>query len=134
VRPDGKISLPLLRDVQAAGLTPSQLEVRLTEGLTGFITAPDVTVIVAAINSRRVFMVGEMNRPGAYPLLAGMTVLQALSNAGGFTQFANLKNIYVLREENGKQMKYAFNFKDVVKGKKPEQNITLKTGDTIVIP
>ena len=134
VRPDGKISLPLLRDVQAAGLTPSQLEVRLTEGLTGFITAPDVIVIVAAINSRRVFMVGEMNRPGAYPLLAGMTVLQALSNAGGFTQFANLKNIYVLREENGKQMKYAFNFKDVVKGKKPEQNITLKTGDTIVIP
>jgi len=134
VRPDGKISLPLLRDVQAAGLTPSQLEARITEGLTGFITAPDVTVIVTAINSRRIYIVGEMTRPGAYPLLPGMTVLQALSNAGGFTQFANTKNIYVLREENGKQMKYPFNFKDVVKGKKSEQNINLKSGDTIVIP
>lgn len=134
VRPDGKISLPLLRDVQAAGLTPTQLEARLTEGLTGFITAPDVTVIVTAINSRRIFIVGEMTHPGAYPLLPGMTVLQALSNAGGFTQFASTKNIYVLREENGKQMKYPFNFKDVIKSKKPEQNITLKTGDTIIIP
>ena len=134
VRPDGKISLPLLRDVQAAGLTPSQLEARITEGLTGFITAPDVTVIVTAINSRRIYIVGEMTRPGAYPLLPGMTVLQALSNAGGFTQFANTKNIYVLREENGKQMKYPFNFKEVVKGKKSEQNINLKSGDTIVIP
>jgi len=134
VRPDGKISLPLLRDVQAAGLTPSQLEARITEGLTGFISAPDVTVIVTAINSRRIYIVGEMSRPGAFPLLPGMTVLQALSNAGGFTQFANTKNIYVLREENGKQMKLPFNFKDVIKGRKPEENVTLKAGDTIIIP
>jgi len=134
VRPDGRISLPLLRDVQAAGLTPSQLAAHITQGLTQFIAGPDVTVIVTTTNSQRIYIVGEMMRPGTYPLLPGMTVLQALSNAGGFTQFASTKNIYVLRQENEKHVKFPFNFKEVIKGKRTEQNISLKTGDTIIVP
>jgi polysaccharide export outer membrane protein len=134
VRPDGKISLPLLNDVQAAGLTPSQLAAQLTESLKKFVANPQVTVIVTTINSQRVYIMGEVIRAGAYPLLPGMTVLQGLSSAGGFTQFANLKKIYVLRQENGKQVKLPFNYKEVVGGKNPDQNITLKAGDTIVVP
>ena len=134
VRPDGKISLPLLNDVQAAGLTPTQLSDELTKDLKKFITDPQVTVIVTQINSQRVYILGEMTRPGAYPLLPGMTVLQALSSAGGFTQFASLKKIYVLRSEGGKQEKFPFNYKEVVKGKNTEQNIVLKAGDQIVVP
>jgi len=134
VRPDGKISLPLLNDVQAAGLTPAQLAAEITTSLKRFVTDPQVTVIVTQINSQRVYILGEVTRAGAYPLLPGMTVLQALSSAGGFTQFANLKKIYVLRQENGKQQKFPFNYKDVIGGKQPEQNIVLKAGDTIVVP
>jgi polysaccharide export outer membrane protein len=134
VRPDGRISLPLLNDVQAAGLTPSQLSTELTTELKKFITDPQVTVIVTQINSQRVYILGEMTRPGAYPLLPGMTVLQALSSAGGFTPFANTKKIYVLRSESGKQEKFLFNYKAVVKGKNADQNIVLKAGDQIVVP
>ncbi|MDE3109847.1 MAG: polysaccharide biosynthesis/export family protein, partial [Acidobacteriota bacterium] len=94
VRPDGKISLPLLNDIQAAGLTPMQLAATITEGLKKFITDPQVTVIVTKINSQRVYILGEVSKPGAYPLLPGMNVLQALSSAGGFTMFANTKKIY----------------------------------------
>src|ERR1700758_4736587 len=117
VRPDGKISMPLLNDVQAAGLTPIQLAANITAGLKKFVTDPQVTIIVTQINSQRVYILGEVTRAGAYPLLPNMTVLQALSHGGGFTQFANLKKIYVLRVENGKQEKYSFNYKDVVAGK-----------------
>jgi polysaccharide export outer membrane protein len=134
VRPDGKISLPLLNDVQAMGLTPTQLAAQITTGLDKFMTSPQVTVIVSQINSQRVYILGEVGRAGAYGLLPGMTVLQALSNAGGFTAFANQKGIYVLRQDGAKQQKLFFNYKDVVSGKKPEQNIELKSGDTIVIP
>jgi len=134
VRPDGKISLPLVNDLQAAGLTPTQLGEELTKRLKKFVTDPQVTVIVAAINSQRVYILGEAGRPGAYPLLPGMTVLQALSSAGGFTIFADLKKIYVLRKEGGKQEKLPFNYKEVIKGKNPEQNIELKAGDQIVVP
>jgi polysaccharide biosynthesis/export protein len=134
VRPDGRISLPLLNDVQAAGLTPTQLAARITESLKKFMTGPQVTVIVATINSQRIYIIGEVTRAGAFPLLPGMTVLQALSGSGGFTLFANIKNIYILRQENGQQVKYAFNYKDVANGKKPEQNIVLKAGDTIIVP
>ena len=102
VRPDGKISLPLLNDVQAAGLTPTQLATQITESLKKFVTDPQVTVIVREINSQRVYLLGEVTRAGAYPLLPGMTVLQALSSAGGFTQFANIKKIYVLRSREWK--------------------------------
>jgi len=134
VRPDGKITLPLLNDVQAAGLTPLELAGVITDGLKKFINSPQVTVSISEINSRRIYVTGEVLRPGAFPLLPGMTVLQALSSSGGFTQFARVKNIYVLRTENGKEAKYLFNYKDAIGGKKPEQNIQLQPGDVIVVP
>jgi polysaccharide export outer membrane protein len=133
VRPDGKISLPLLNDVPAAGLTPLQLGTSITEKLKRYIADPRVTVVVTAMNSRRVFVTGEVTHTGAMPLLPNMTMLQVLSSAG-FTQFANVKNIYLLRTENGKQVKLPFNYKEVVKGNHPEQNIMLKAGDTVVVP
>jgi polysaccharide export outer membrane protein len=134
VRPDGKISLPLLNDVQAAGLTPAQLAAQITTSLNKFVTSPQVTVIVTQINSQRVYLLGEVARPGAYALIPGMTILQALSNAGGLTTYANSKKAYLLREENGKQQKLFFNYKDVIAGKRTDQNVILKTGDTIVVP
>ena len=134
VRPDGKISLPLLNDVQASGLTAIQLGNNIHDGLTKFLNNPQVTVTVSEINSRRVYLTGEVLRAGALPLLPNMTVLQALSSGGGFTQFAKLKGIYVLRTEDGKQVKHPFNYKEVVKGKNPEQNIILQPGDVLVIP
>jgi polysaccharide biosynthesis/export protein len=133
VRPDGKISLPLLNDVPAAGLTPMQLADSITEKLKKYISDPRVTVVVTAMNSRRVYILGEVLHTGAVPLLPNMTVLQALATAG-FTQFANVKGIYVLRTENGKQVKLPFNYKQVVKGADPRQNIALKPGDTVVVP
>jgi polysaccharide biosynthesis/export protein len=134
VRPDGKISLPLLNDVQAAGLTAIQLAGIISEELKKYIAGPQVTVSVAEINSRRVYVTGEVSRAGAMQLLPNMTVLQALSSSGGFTQFAKIKNIYVLRMIDGKQEKLPFNYKEVVNGRKPEQNIMLQPGDVIVVP
>src|ERR1700677_2963379 len=133
VRPDGKISLPLINDIQAAGLTPMELRDSITEKLKKYIADPRVTVVVTAMNSRRVFVSGEVVHTGAMPLLPNMTMLQALA-AAGFTQFANLKGIYVLRVENGKQGKLPFKSRDVIKGNHPEQNIMLKPGDTVVVP
>lgn len=134
VRPDGKISLPLLNDVQAGGLTPIKLSEEITTGLKKFVTDPQVTVIVSVINSQRIYILGEVTRAGAYPLLPGMTVLQGLSSSGGFTPFAKTKSIYVLRTEDGKSAKLPFNYKDVIAGRHPEQNIVLKAGDTVVVP
>ena len=133
VRPDGKISMPLLNDVTAAGLTPLQLKDSLTEKLKKYIADPRVTVVVTAMNSRRIFVSGEVLHTGPMVLLPHMTMLQALSQAG-FTQFANVKGIYLLRTENGKQEKVPFNYKEVIKGNHPEQNIVLKPGDTLVVP
>jgi polysaccharide export outer membrane protein len=133
VRPDGKISMPLLNDVPAAGLSPLQLKDSITEKLKKFIADPRVTVVVTAMNSRRIFVTGEVVHTGPMPLLPHMTMLQALSQAG-FTQFANPKGIYLLRTENGKQQKLPFNYKEVIKGNHPEQNIVLKPGDTVVVP
>jgi polysaccharide export outer membrane protein len=134
VRPDGKISLPLLNDVQAAGLTPMQLMNELTEKLKKFITDPRVTVTVSTINSRKVYVLGEVARPGAVPLAPEMTVLQALTSAGGPTPYAKATKMYILRKENGSQNKLAFNYKEVVKGKNVEQDVVLKPGDTVVVP
>jgi polysaccharide export outer membrane protein len=133
VRPDGKISMPLLNDITAAGLTPLQLRDTLTERLKKYVSDPRVTVVVTGMNSRRLFVTGEVTHTGPMTLLPHMTMLQALAQAG-FTQFANLKAIYLLRSENGKQHKLPFNYKEVVKGNHPEQNIELKPGDTIVVP
>lgn len=134
VRPDGKITLPLLNDVQAAGLTPMELAEVIREQLKKYISNPQVTVSVTEINSRRIYVNGEVTRAGAYALLPHMTVLQALSNSGGFTQFARVKNIYILRTENGKQAKLPFNYKEAISGKNPDQNIELQSGDVIVVP
>ncbi|MFZ0479413.1 MAG: polysaccharide biosynthesis/export family protein [Terriglobales bacterium] len=133
VRPDGKISLPLLGDVQAAGMTPTQLAESITEKLKKFLADPRVTVVVTAINSKRVYLVGEVSRSGAMPMLPHMTVLQALS-AAGISQFANTKRIYVLRAQNGKQEKLPVNYRKLVKGDAMDQNYTLQPGDTIVVP
>ena len=133
VRPDGKISMPLLDDVQAAGLTPMQLASSLTEKLKKYLADPRVTVVVTQMNSQRVYVLGEVIHTGALPLLPNMTVLQALATAG-FTQFANTKGIYILRTANGKQQKLPFNYKQVVKGDDMAQNVSLKPGDTIVVP
>ncbi len=127
VRPDGKISLPLINDIQAAGLTPMQLRESITEKLKKYIADPRVTVVVTAMISRRIFVSGEVLHTGAMPLLPNMTMLQALA-AAGFTQFANLKGIYVLRIENGKQVKLPFNYRQVIKGNHPEQNIHAEPG------
>lgn len=134
VRPDGKISLPLLNDIQAVGLTPMELANTIRDELKKYINNPQVTVSIAEINSRRVYVTGEVTRPGAFPLLPSMTVLQALTSAGGFTQFAKTKSIYVLRMQGEKQVKHPFNYQDVIRGKKPEENIQLEPGDTIIVP
>lgn len=133
VRPDGKISLPLLNDVQAAGLTPMQLADSLTAKLKKYVADPQVTVVVTQMNSQKVFLLGEVLHTGAVPLIPNMTVLQVLSTAG-FSQFANTKKIYILRTENGKQQKLLFDYKAVIKGEHMEQNILLKPGDTVVVP
>ena len=133
VRPDGKISLPLLNDVQAAGLTPQQLADSVTEKLKKYIADPRVTVVVTAINSKRIFLVGEVSHTGATPLMPNMTVLQALSSAG-INQFAKTKGIYILRTENGKQQKLAVNYHKLIKGEEIDHNYQLQPGDTIVVP
>jgi polysaccharide biosynthesis/export protein len=133
VRPDGKISIPLLDDVQAAGMTPMQLAGSIREKLKKYIADPRVTVVVTAMNSQRVYLLGEVVHTGPTALLPGMTVLQALSSAG-FTQFANLKAIYLLRTQDGQQTKIPFNYKDAIKGRGTQQNLVLKPGDTIVVP
>ncbi|MFZ0799393.1 MAG: polysaccharide biosynthesis/export family protein [Terriglobales bacterium] len=132
VRPDGKISLPLLNDVQAAGLTPQQLADSVTAKLKKYIADPRVTVVVTAINSKRIYVNGEVVHSGPMPMLPNMTVLQALSSAG-LNQFARTKGIYILRTENGKQQKLPVNYRKLIKGD-IEQNYLLQTGDTIVVP
>jgi polysaccharide export outer membrane protein len=133
VRADGMISMPLLNDVQASGLTPMQLAASITEKLRKFVADPHVTVVVTQMNSQRVYVTGEVLHSGAMPLTPDMTVLQALASAG-FSQFANTKGIYVLRTENGQQKRYPVNYKKLIKGEAGDQNIVLKPGDTIVVP
>lgn len=134
VRPDGKISMPLLNDVQAAGLTSMELAASIRDGLSKFMTNPQVTVTVSDINSRRIYVTGEVARQGAQTLLPNMTVLQALSAAGGLTQFAREKKIYLVRTVDGKQVTYPFDYKGALTGKHPETNILLQSGDMIVVP
>jgi polysaccharide export outer membrane protein len=133
VRADGMISMPLLNDVQASGLTPMQLASSITDKLKKYVSDPHVTVVVTQMNSQRVYVTGEVLHSGAMNLTPDMTVLQALATAG-FSQFANTKNIYVLRTESGQQKKYPVNYKRLIKGEGAQQNITLKPGDTIVVP
>ena len=134
VRPDGKISLPLLNEVQASGFTPEELRLKLTEVASKLIEEPTVTVIVKQINSRKVFVTGQVGKPGPYPLSGPTTVLQLISMAGGLHEYADSKNILIMRTENGKPVSFKFNYKDVSKGKNLKQNIELKPGDTIIVP
>jgi len=134
VRRDGKISLPLLNDLQAAGLTPTQLGAEIVEKLRSTIVHPQVTVIVAQMSSLRIYILGQVTRGGAYPLVPDMTVMQALSVAGGFTPYANVKKIHVIRSENGTDKILPLNYREVSSGRKTEQNVHLKPGDTIVVP
>jgi len=134
VRPDGKISLPLLNDVQASGLTPAQLKDRIAEESKKYVEDPNVTVVVKAINSRKVYITGEVRKPGPYSLSGATTVLQLLSISGGMADFAKPEKIMIVRVENGKPMSFKFNYKEVLAGKKLTQNIELKPGDTIIVP
>jgi polysaccharide biosynthesis/export protein len=134
VRPDGKITLPLVNDIQAAGLTTDQLREQVRQAANRFVTDPSVTIAVKQINSRKVFVTGSVNRPGPYPLNDALTVLQMLALAGGVTEFANDKEILIMRIESGQTRSYKFNYRDVRKGKNLQQNIVLRPGDTVVVP
>jgi polysaccharide biosynthesis/export protein len=133
VRADGMISLPLLNDVKAAGLTPMQLAADITDKLKKYLSDPRVTVTVTQMVSQRIYAMGEVLHPGTINLLPDMTVLQALATCG-FSQFANTKGIYVLRTENGAQKKIPVPYKKLIKGEAMNQNLVLKPGDTIVVP
>lgn len=135
VRSDGKISLPLVGELQASGRTPQQLEEEITTRLKNYISEPEVTVIVTDSKSQKINIMGMVSRPGAYLLTSSTTVLDAIAMAGGFKDFAKQKSIYVLREAtDGKQQRIPFNYKEVIKGKNTEQNIRLQAGDTLVVP
>jgi polysaccharide biosynthesis/export protein len=135
VRPDGKISLPLVGELQAAGRTPLQLEQDISGKLKAYITNPDVNVMVQQINSEKFNVLGRVAHSGSYPLSTDTTVLDAIATAGGFLDFAKETGVYVLRSTPGSgQKRLAFNYKDVIKGKHPEQNIKLEPGDTVVVP
>jgi polysaccharide export outer membrane protein len=135
VRSDGKISLPLVGELQAGGQTPKQLEQDITKKLASYIAEPEVTVMVQESKSQRINILGQVARPGAYQLTSSMTVLDAIATAGGFKDFAKQKSIYILRQSSdGKQARLPFNYKDVIKGKNTEQNVRLEARDTVVVP
>ncbi|HTV00109.1 MAG TPA: polysaccharide biosynthesis/export family protein [Luteitalea sp.] len=134
VRPDGKITLPLINDVQAAGLTPEQLRQHIVAAAARYLRDPNVTVIVKQTNSRRVYVTGRVNKPGTYVLTTPVTVLQMLALAGGIGEFAKKDRIVVMRTEGDRTASHKFNYGDVIAGKKLEQNILLRPGDTIIVP
>lgn len=134
VRPDGMITLPLVGDIQAAGLRPEALRDTIQAAAGKYLTDPNVTVVVRQLNSRKVFITGQVATPGAHPLTGPRTVMQLIALAGGLTEYADGEHITIMREEGGKTRSFKFNYKDVAKGKKLEQNIQLKPGDTVVVP
>ena len=134
VRPDGKISMALLKEVQVAGLTPTQVEKLITAGLSKTIADPDVTVIVSGINSKKIYAIGGVKKEGPIAYTYRMSVMQAISEAGGLTDYAKRKKIYVLRNENGTQRKLSFDYDAALKGERMELNIPLLPGDTLVVP
>jgi len=134
VRPDGMVTLPLIGDMHAAGLTPEALRDQVQKSASKYLQDPNVTVVVRTINSRKVFVTGEVKTPGGYPLTGPRTVMQLIAMAGGLTEYADAKNITVMRTEQGKQQSFKFNYKDVAQGKRLDQNIQLKPGDTVVVP
>lgn len=134
VRPDGMITLPLFGDLRAVGLKPEALRDEIQKASNKYLEDANVTVVVRQINSRKVFITGQVATPGAYPLIGSRTVIQLIALAGGLTEYADRESITVMREEQGRTRTFTFNYKDVAKGKKLEQNISLKPGDTVVVP
>jgi polysaccharide export outer membrane protein len=134
VRPDGKISLPLLNEIDAAGYTPEELRTIIVKLATKFVQEPNATVVVKEIHSRKVFITGMVVKGGSFPLSSDMTVLQLIALAGGLQEYADAKNIVVVRKENGKERYFKFNYRDVIKQKNTQQNILLKPGDTVMVP
>ncbi len=134
VRPDGKVTLPLINDIQAAGLTPTQLRDQVEEAAAKFLREPNATVVVKQINSRKVFITGQVAKPGGYSLTSPTTVLQLIATSGGLLEYADREHIIVLRNENGKQTSYRFNYKDVAQQKNLQQNVLLQIGDTVLVP
>jgi polysaccharide export outer membrane protein len=135
VRSDGKISLPLVGELQAAGRTPLQLEQEISTRLKSYITEPEVSVMVQQINSEKVNVLGQVAKPGSYSLALATTVMDAIAAAGGLRDFAKKKSIYVLRKgPNGSEDRRAFNYSDFIKGKNTTQNIKLEPHDTVVVP
>lgn len=135
VRSDGKITLPLVGDIQAAGQTTQQLQETITAKLQTYMTHPEVTVTVMQINSQKFNILGRVTKPGSYPLTTTTTVLDAIADAGGFQDFAKKSKVYILRtERNAGEKRMAFNYNDVIKGKHSEENIRLQAGDTVVVP
>jgi polysaccharide export outer membrane protein len=134
VRSDGKITLPLLNDIQAAGLTPEQLREQVTKAADKFVEEPTVTIIVKAMNSRKVFITGQVLKPGQFVLVAPTTVMQLIAMAGGLQEYADKSNIVVLRTESEQQVAHRFNYEDIMKRKNLRQNIVLKPGDTVIVP
>jgi polysaccharide export outer membrane protein len=133
VRPDGKISLPLLRDVQAAGYTPEQLAEIIEKAAVKYVKDSDATVIVKEIRSRKVFVLGEVANPGVFPLTSELSVLQLIAAVGGLRDYADKSNITILRHENGRERRLRFNYNDVIAGKNLQQNILLQPGDTVLV-
>ena len=135
VRSDGKISLPLIGEVQAAGRTPAQLQQDIADKLQSYITGPQVTVIVQEVHSQKFNILGEVNKPGSYPLAAGTTIVDAIALAGGFKDFAKKKSVYVLRQNSqGEESRISFNYQEFIKGKNVSRNIKIEPHDTIVVP
>ena len=134
VRPDGKVTLPLLNDLQAAGRTPDQLRTAIVELARKYVEDPNPTVIVKEIKSRKVFITGQVEKPGTYPLNGTTTILQLIATAGGLRDFVDGKNISVMRTENGTPTVHAFNYQDLLKQKNLRQNIELRPGDVVIVP
>jgi polysaccharide export outer membrane protein len=134
VRIDGMISFPLLNDVQAAGKTPLTLKSDIEAGLQDYVTTPVVTIHIKNPSSKKFYILGEVQRTGEYPLIKELTVLQAFALAGGFTEWASKKEILLFRKMSGKQKTFRINYKDIVKGKGIEQNLTIQANDTIIVP
>jgi polysaccharide export outer membrane protein len=134
VRPDGKITLPLINDIQAAGLTPEQLRGNVSAAAGRFVQDPRVTVAVKQINSRKVYITGQVGKPAPYPLLGPMTVLQLIATAGGLLEYADAGNIVVMRTEDGRPVGYRFNYDEVRNQRNLKQNLELKPGDTVIVP
>jgi polysaccharide export outer membrane protein len=134
VRPDGKITMPLIKEVKVVGLTPRQAEAMITERIGKFITGANVTVVVSTINSKKIYLIGAVRKEGTLPYTYGLTVMQALSEAGGLNDYAKRKKIYILRTENGREYRLDFNYEEVVRGERMGQNVVLLPGDTVVVP